>query len=166
MTARSEVPPPVVGGPGVGMVDRVAQRMESCVHFTGTVHEACQAGVRYEDVKLDHPPIAYTRRGRTYTATRSLPCLGSKYNHGGAVCGKRCTPTREQVEAELAAQDAEIAQMGEARRRIIAVQGGKRGGSGTVECPRCGGSLRYSQAASNGHVHAVCATGGCLGWME
>lgn len=152
--------------PASDFSDRVAQRMERCVHFGGTQRKTCQAGVRYDDVELDHPPIAYTRRGHAYTATRSLPCLGSKYNHGGAVCGKRCTPTREQVEAELAEQDAEFEQMCEARRRIIAAQGGKRGGSGTVECPRCGGSLRYSQAASNGHVHAVCATGGCLGWME
>jgi hypothetical protein len=40
-------------------------------------------------------------------------------------------------------------------------------GSGTLLCPVCGvGTLSYSRAAYNGHVHANCETDGCVRWME
>ena len=37
---------------------------------------------------------------------------------------------------------------------------------GEVACPACGGALRWSKARSNGHVHGVCSTAGCLRWMQ
>lgn len=40
-------------------------------------------------------------------------------------------------------------------------------GAGAITCPVCGkGSLRYSRAEYNGHIHAACTTDGCVGWME
>ncbi len=44
----------------------------------------------------------------------------------------------------------------------------KIGGSQTIDCPACGNSktLSMSIAAYNGHVHARCATAGCVSWME
>ena len=35
-----------------------------------------------------------------------------------------------------------------------------------MECPVCGGVLRYSKAECNGHVHGKCDTDTCLYWME
>jgi hypothetical protein len=40
-------------------------------------------------------------------------------------------------------------------------------GKGSMSCPVCKtGTLRYSRAAYNGHVHAGCSTEGCVRWME
>jgi predicted RNA-binding Zn-ribbon protein involved in translation (DUF1610 family) len=41
------------------------------------------------------------------------------------------------------------------------------GDSGSFACPACGtGTVRWSRARSNGHVHAVCTTPNCFGVME
>ena len=38
---------------------------------------------------------------------------------------------------------------------------------GKIDCPVCEkGTLRYSQANINKHIHAVCSTLGCVKWME
>ena len=40
-------------------------------------------------------------------------------------------------------------------------------GAGEMKCPVCKeGTLRYSRAAYNGHVHARCSTADCVAWME
>lgn len=40
-------------------------------------------------------------------------------------------------------------------------------GSGIMPCPCCKvGTLRYSRAAYNGHIHGNCTTTGCVAWME
>jgi hypothetical protein len=40
-------------------------------------------------------------------------------------------------------------------------------GAGEMSCPVCNkGTLRYSRAAYNGHVHAHCTSGNCVSWME
>ena len=40
-------------------------------------------------------------------------------------------------------------------------------GNGAMACPVCNaGTLRYSRASCNGHVHAQCSTEGCVAWME
>lgn len=37
---------------------------------------------------------------------------------------------------------------------------------GEIECPYCGGKIRYGMANSyNGHIHAFCENK-CVGWME
>lgn len=37
---------------------------------------------------------------------------------------------------------------------------------GSMPCPMCGGTLRYSTAASNGHFAASCSRDGCIKAME
>lgn len=40
-------------------------------------------------------------------------------------------------------------------------------GAGEMTCPVCKtGTLRYSRAAYNGHVHANCTNPDCVRWME
>jgi hypothetical protein len=40
-------------------------------------------------------------------------------------------------------------------------------GAGEMKCPVCKvGTLRYSRAAYNGHVHAACSNCECVRWME
>ena len=37
---------------------------------------------------------------------------------------------------------------------------------GTMECPKCKGTLRFIIHSLNGHVHGCCETENCLNWME
>jgi len=40
-------------------------------------------------------------------------------------------------------------------------------GRGSIACPACKtGTLRYSVAAVNGHMHGACTTENCARWME
>ena len=40
-------------------------------------------------------------------------------------------------------------------------------GVGSITCPACKtGTLRYSVAAINGHMHGACTTENCARWME
>lgn len=142
----------------------VEQKMARCVHFNGIGNPTCRAGVRYDDVRVDHAPIPYTSRGRDYTAIRSLPC-NVNLNHCGAACERQEFMTREQAEREEAEQRAEFEHIMTARRLVVEATA-NAGGAGHVTCPKCGGRLGYSQAASNGHVWAKCETLNCLGWME
>lgn len=72
----------------------------------------------------------------------------------------------EQAEARLREQEQRIGQMFATAELIVADAGGKKGVTGTVTCPVCGGTLRYSIAAGNGHVAAACRTEGCQRWMQ
>ncbi len=40
-------------------------------------------------------------------------------------------------------------------------------GKGHIQCPVCTtGTLHYSVASLNGHMHATCDTKGCVSWLE
>ncbi len=73
--------------------------------------------------------------------------------------------TLEQIEAKEKEFEEAMSNILFARAAIIEDAGGKRSVSGSVTCPKCAGTLRYS-VAYNGHVHASCSTDGCLRWME
>jgi hypothetical protein len=134
--------------------------LERCVHFTGIQNVTCKAGVLYESVEVNHEPIA--------GHTRSRPC-NRKLNHCNATCEKSEFRSLDaaRVEGERRAAEIEdsIKFTGLARKAILA-QTGNRGGSGTVECPKCSGKLHYGQASTNKHIHASCETPKCLEWME
>lgn len=124
-----------------------------CVHFTGVQNDVCAAGVRYDDVRNDAIQTRFSDR---------LPCLSS-----AVPCPSRRLPTTEEIEAEERALTAMMEAVETARACIIAVSQGKRGASGSTECPVCdGGTLRYSIAKMNDHIHAACTTPACVKWME
>lgn len=77
-------------------------------------------------------------------------------------CGERHDGPCETEAAERERIDGAIA----AKRSILEHAGGRRGVSGRVPCPVCGGELRYSIAASNGHIWACCGTAGCVKFLE
>lgn len=81
------------------------------------------------------------------------------------MCARHALPTIEEVEAEIREADEAFALISRAIKLCREHAGGKRGVSGEVACPKCGGALRYSIAASNGHLHGRCKTPGCLQWM-
>lgn len=143
-----------------------------CKHFTGTVKLCCSVGVRYADVERRHSPIRYGGTdGATYSSTLSLPCI-KRYNHAGAECEKIEFPTPEEVAAKIAGQDGAFRRMIAARSAIVEKLGPYKkrqspNAAGTIPCPNCeGGTLHYSRAALNGHIHARCTTEGCAAWME
>lgn len=130
-----------------------------CNHFRSmSDHETCCAGVEYATLK----GIPLGER----------PCFAKRGCAANPGCDLVQLPTAE----ELAAQDAEDARrfrmLGEARGAIVSHVGGAwkkgmPGTSGELSCPCCdGGTLRYSRAGYNGHIHAACSTAGCVRWME
>ena len=128
--------------------------MGRCVHFNGLMNDRCAAGVCYADVK-PAPPV----RGPL-----ALPCFALDDN--AAPCEHQRFPTREEAEEYERETHARFERMMGARKRIVEVTSGRRGVSGTTDCPVCGKRLGYSVAGNNGHIWAKCETEGCVAWIE
>ena len=121
--------------------------------------DTCKAGVSYELFK----GMPFEMR----------PCFCKPGNDPNAGCSLMEMPTPEQLAAEEEEINKRIEMLGKARKAIVDSLGGpwKRGMlgvSGKIDCPVCGGaqSLSFSRAGYNGHIHAACATEGCVSWME
>lgn len=135
-----------------------------CVHFTGTVNERCNAGVAYKSVAVspnEHPTPSAARLGH------ALPC----FSDGAGHCESCRFPTPEEVAAREKEMAEYFAQTMEARTRIRTAAGYSgtkptRDLRGSIECPRCKGTLGYSVSSYNGHIWGRCSTSGCLAWME
>lgn len=138
----------------------------TCKHYTGIQNTHCKAGVAYRDVTTDpdqpggayrKPCIDWSRHPSSLTEKQA-----QEFARRGK-CDKREVPTKE----ELAAEDAEIEKLYlsvETARAAIIAHGKLRG---SLPCPVCKtGELRYTKAASNGHVHASCTTAKCVTWVE
>lgn len=74
--------------------------------------------------------------------------------------------TREEKKQRESAFKTAIESIGKARSAIVAKHGKNRGVAGEMPCPVDGGTLRYSIASLNGHIHAACSNSGCVRWME
>lgn len=136
--------------------EQIASR---CVHYRSpSDSDTCQAGVRYDDVRDD-----------TVKNGWRLPCF---CNSTARPCPKCEFPTPEQVAAEVAAIEASFERSNSAMHAAHADAkhrgfGKGRGGAASIVCPACGtGTLHYSVAGYNGHMHASCDTPGCVAWME
>ncbi len=127
--------------------------MSRCKHFTGVQHDTCAVGVAYASVK------------DTSTKPYGFPCLPE---HGGhATCDKREFPTREEAEAEEAEYNAAFKRIDSCLKAIHDKHGKARGVVDSMPCPTgCGGTLQYSIASYNGHVHGRCSTDNCATWMQ
>lgn len=151
------------------------QLADKCVHFNGVMNDRCRAGVAYVDVRADSPePIRYRHANgiasspeTVYTMRSSLPCHVSS-NLCGATCDKQQLPTPEEVAAKVGAHQRDIEGLFTARAAIVKRIAANGKSDGVMDCPVCGKllSLHYSQASSNGHIHARCESAGCVAWME
>lgn len=126
-------------------LDRAIKR---CTHFTGIQHNVCAAGVRYGSFPA------------------GIPCLSGH----AASCEHHHLPTREAAIEQLEERNR---QMEEASRRTTAVMqaieaagGCEKGSSGSIPCPNCVGTVRFSRARSNGHWMVGCSTSGCVAFMQ
>ena len=129
-----------------------------CKHFQSmSDHESCKAGVVYLSLK----PIPFEQR----------PCFCKPGKEPNAGCDLAEFPTAEELAAEEAEWAERFDNTRKARQAIVAHLGGtwKRGMgsvSGQVDCPMCGGTLRFTRSGYNGHIHAACMTDDCVSWME
>jgi hypothetical protein len=72
---------------------KLEKRLQRCIHFTGIQHDRCAAGVDYMSVRdLSVRPARF-------------PCTNSD---AVTKCVRRELPTREQVHAEMAEENAAI----------------------------------------------------------
>ena len=131
------------------------QQIESrCKNLTGMFRQdTCKAGVRYEDVK------------DTSQRPYRFPCR--KDDGAATTCPLAIFPTAEEVQEELDSYKRSSQNINTARAAIVERTGGRRGSSGSIECPVChSGRLNFSVSGYNGHIHATCSTAGCVSWME
>lgn len=121
----------------------------ACRHFTGIQNKACRAGVEYANVRDSL---------RAFGGGR-FPCFGPSSGR----CPKFSATTKAEAEQLEREADESINKMLRARKAIVASKQ-KRG---PIDCPVCHGPGALCFAVhSNGHIHAICATEGCVKWME
>lgn len=112
------------------------QIADKCIHFNGIMNKECNAGINYDDVKVD----------RHF----KFPCLKQ-----GGECAHSKFRTDEEVEAKV----KEIEEDG--IKAMVAIATVKdhyaktKEQTGKVTC-QCGGELYYAVASINGHVWAKC----------
>jgi len=128
-------------------------------HAISFKEKKCKAGI--------NPVLSYCDNN-LFGWIKRTPCL--KTNEGALHCPQAIFPTREEVDAQNAALEARMDDflkwMPTARGKILEVARETNSSAGTIECPKCGKTMRWSRARSNGHVHAHCEAEECLSWME
>jgi hypothetical protein len=133
---------------------RISEYMDKCAHFNGVQNDTCKAGVNYESA----------------FPTGGIPCFRVSESPGR--CSLVQLPTREQATQRYEEREAQIEKSLNAMRAAHADAaekgfGKRNGGVSQCPCPACGtGTIRYSVASLNGHMHARCTTQGCVSWME
>jgi hypothetical protein len=132
------------------------QRETKCKHFTGIQNKTCKVGIAYDSLPETE------ESGRTY---RPLPCI----DPGCSTCDKREFYTAEELDAREVEDAARFVRAAAAIEAIRADAGPYvkgQGKAGSIKCPTCGNTLNYSRAGYNGHIHARCATAGCVSFMQ
>lgn len=115
----------------------------------------CAVGIEYATLPYGRPRLG-----------EGDPCDKRGHN-AGRICTSFAPWTAEEIAAEEAELNALFARVAVARSAIVAKHGKARGLQGEIACPVCEtGTLRYSIAQLNGHIHAACSTAGCVRWME
>ncbi len=149
---------------------QVAREMGTCRHYVGAfTSEACKAGVNYKGLSGAEP--GYIGR---------LPCSQRMKHIDPATlvqCDLRSPFTREDAEVIVREREehtkrfmvAVNAAHADAKAKGFKEKSNGRfvGGASDLKCPNCeAGTIRYSVASYNGHMHAGCTTKDCISWME
>lgn len=129
-----------------------------CVHYQPREAQ-CGAGVSNED----RPRVPAGPQGIKWG-----PCIeGHTLEDPTSVCPHWERRSLESAEVYADAMDRALQQMMVAQPFIAKWRSKPPiGKSETVECPVCGGRLRLSQSAYNGHVGASCETENCVSFIE
>lgn len=130
----------------------------TCLHFRGIQHATCKA-----ECRMDSFPVVPGQG-------RPLPCMPpfrARPDDVRPTCPKFEAQGMERVLAEEKEWAGHFTKTNTARKAIVEHAAGKRGVAGKLPCPICKtGTLCYSIAGCNGHVHARCSTPDCVAWME
>lgn len=137
----------------------IKSALDSCRHFNGTQNKKCQAGIEYQEWDK--------------ATNLAIPCI-PKHINGRATWPCELFEIMSQADAEKEADERIVTMNRGIKARHAAKDDAKakglgkgHGGGGSVPCPSCeGGTLRYSVASYNGHMHGMCTTKGCVSWME
>ena len=128
----------------------------SCRHFNG-IHRPCSAGLEYPATVIG-------------TCIRSAPKPGALPPR---ICPQIAPFTAEELAAEERDRECDrgheqhVKKLNVACAAITKDAKGRRGISGKLPCPVCTtGTLHYSIAGCNGHVHAKCTTPDCIAFMQ
>jgi len=141
------------------IAEKVQETMQKCIHFNGVMNQKCKAGVEYRQLFGSEPGWG-----------KHLCCLND--SQSPVWCDKASMPTQEQAEAIVADREARfqrvmtalVAAADDAERRGLKKG---NGGYGRIKCPNCpDGTLSYSVASINGHMHGQCSTPHCASWMQ
>lgn len=147
----------------------------TCIHFNGTINDACKRGVNYEVnwPKSPKPCIQFIEksvRGGTVLKPGEEPAERKPFP--GADTAKPCpfweAPTDEQVQAGREALDRSMRDTMAAMKLANAWRVKPKPDANrheVVVCPACQGRLHLNQSSYNGHVHGKCETQGCVSWM-
>lgn len=123
----------------------LVRRLKKCIHFNGVQNRACKAGVRYASFD------------------GGVPCYSGE---AMAVCERACLPSREDVDAGLRETGEHIARMTKVMAAIMASRDAQPSTEGSIPCPCCSGTVRYSRARSNGHWAVRCSTQDCCHFIQ
>jgi len=133
---------------------RPSSRNAWCRHrtpFDTKQYPVCKAGVDYHTFDQRHD---------------RMPCLGET-PQAKAGCDQYSGYMAEEIAAAEAERTARFARMGTIREAIMAEHETTGSNGGQMPCPACKtGTVAWSRARSNGHVHARCTTPDCAAWME
>lgn len=138
---------------------------KSCKHFTSPVHNtSCKAGVNYLEL------AGGIRQGYL----RRIPCSGMPATGKQTLCEcpQRENYTPEEAKAIMDELIERSDLMVKALQQIRDFE--KLTGkikrylktNGSIECPKCKGSLNYHYVKPKNHMRAQCETEGCLRWFE
>lgn len=95
-----------------------------------------------------------------------MPCLG-KSPEAIARCLQYCGHTDEELAERERDMNERCERMGKIRKAIVTHIDKTDEWVGTIKCPACeSGTVRYSRAKYNKHIHAACSTPDCAAWME
>lgn len=142
-------------------------KADTCKHFNGILNDACDIGVRYNDVTPDPQQPGRALRLPCFTRCRfESPTAVAEFNRR-LTCPAFELPTDAEIEADEQQFAEAVSRLGGAIPLILRIKKEHRGHdwSGTEKCPACGASLHLSHAP-NGHVWAKCDTDGCISFIE
>lgn len=138
-----------------------------CRHYSGTINPRCAADVHYIELAGPGP------RGDNTGYGHRLPCNPAWEHdpkHGERVTCERYAPlTDEEWAAKEAKREAAFDRARKAGPLFDRIRRENKGRSnrGSDPCPACGnGTIMWSIAGYNGHIHARCSTAGCISFMQ
>ncbi len=136
----------------------------TCIHYRGTQHACCNAGVRFSEVVPGHGESGWGLRLPCFTEPlfKSNPKMAEEHAKRGT-CPKLQLPTQADIDAEAKWLEREKQYAALANPLLAQVKEARR--SMDFACPVCSGLLRIEHREPNGHTSGICVNG-CYNWIE